>query len=368
MKRILHVLPAFESGGVEYYVKDVLTRFASLHPEETFYVASFGGKLVETLPSNVNHINLPSKSKFAIYQNASALENICRMHGIKHLHAHSRSPAWSCALASKWLGISYSTTFHGVYSHENIFKRFYNKAMYGGDFVIAISDFIENHLKSVYSFDHEKILTVHEGIDTHFFDPENYTEEDRLALYNQYNIPFYHRLIVMPGRFSRIKGQKVALEAIQGIQNITLMLLGMPKKIDTYTKELLDYVKQNNLSVLFVDPSDDITRYYAAAHLILSLRTTPEAYGRVIAEALAMEKLLITTNHGGALELSKNGEYAVLVGSSDALQTRKAIEDALTMDQEQAFFMTRAARTFIRNTYQVDQMIGKLEKIFYSDS
>ena len=52
---------------------------------------------------------------------------------------------------------------------------------------------------------------------------------------------------------------------------------------------------------------------YSVADIVLSTSVEPEAFGRVSAEASAMSKPVIATNHGGSREISENNVTGWLV-------------------------------------------------------
>ncbi|CAO5677524.1 MAG: D-inositol-3-phosphate glycosyltransferase [Holosporales bacterium] len=358
MKRILHVLHSLEVGGIEHYVKDIVVHFANKYPHETFYVASQDGPLRAYFPKNVMHFDVPTHKRSKIFSNAKILEDICKKHKIEHMHVHLRAPAWSCKIVSNRCQIPYSTTFHSIYSHQNFLKRAYNSVLLKGEYVIAISQFIRTHILNTYQTDANKVKLVAEGIDTKIFDPALYKDKDRTAFFNQYSIPLDHKLVLLPGRFSKVKAQNIAIEAFKGIKNATLVLVGMSAQKDAYTQDLQDIAKQNNMPVIFIEATDHLPPYYAIADVVLSLCTRPEAFGRVIAEALSMEKCLITTNQGGALELTNNGQFAYLVPPND----EKAVHDALknVLCQENA--PRSDARSYIQKYYDVTRMYKELEE------
>jgi glycosyltransferase involved in cell wall biosynthesis len=78
---------------------------------------------------------------------------------------------------------------------------------------------------------------------------------------------------------------------------------------------------------------------YMLSDLVVSASTDPEAFGRVAAEASAMGRPVIATNHGGARETVVEGETGWLVkpGDPEALAGAIAQALALTPEQRQGF-------------------------------
>lgn len=373
MKKVLEVLPAFGTGGVESYVFDVLTSLAKKHKEHTFYVASSGGALVDRLPSNVKHFNLPlsKRSPLTMLQNALALRTICKKHTIDRMHAHSRAPAWSCYLSGKMLSIPFAATFHGAHKAQNWFKKFYNSSMMRGEYVVAVSQFIHQHLKTIYpEYTKDKIVDIFEGIDTKRFHKKNIEFEQVLAKREKLKIPFYHKVILLPGRFTKLKGHIEYIETFQQLpedikNNITTIFIGNMKVKPDYVETLQAKVTNSKMTCLFLDSSDHLELFYALSDIVVIPTQVPESFGRVIAEALSMEAVVVSIDHGGAIELSNNGRYAFLAkpGSADDLAAQ--MKRALSLSIKEKKDLTENTHTFLTENYGLDNMIQKIEDQIY---
>jgi glycosyltransferase involved in cell wall biosynthesis len=80
--------------------------------------------------------------------------------------------------------------------------------------------------------------------------------------------------------------------------------------------------------------------------VVVSASTDPEAFGRVVAEAQALGRLVVGPDHGGAKELIIDGETGWLTPPGDATALAAAIERALSFD---AAARNRAAARSIVN-------------------
>lgn len=361
MKKVLEVLPAFSTGGVEKYVFDVLSRLSSKYKKHPFYVASAGGGLVRSLPKNVTHFQLPLDQKSKIIQNAFSLVKLCKEHKIGRIHVHSRAPAWSCYLASLVLKIPYASTYHGAHKAQNKFKKFYNSGMLRGEYVIAVSRFIHEHLK-IYE-NTFKIIDIFEGIDPYQFEPISVPEG--ILKRQELQIPFYQKVILVPGRFTRIKGQKDFVHAVSKLANldtITLMFIGNHQENKSYAKEIKDLCDGYKLTYLMLDPVEDLVPYYALADLVVVPTLVPESFGRVIAEALSMNKLVVSFAHGGALELSNQGKLALLAKPLDFDDLASKMNVALNSQEALEHYK---GRDFIAQNYSLSRMVKGIEEKVY---
>ncbi len=376
MKKVLEVLPAFGTGGVESYVFDILTSLAKTHKEHTFYVASSGGALVDKLPSNVNHFNLPlnKRSPFVMLQNTLALRKICKAHAIDRMHAHSRAPAWSCYLSSKLLKIPFAATFHGAHKAQNWFKKFYNSSMMRGEYVVAVSQFIHQHLQTIYpAYTKDKIVDIFEGIDTNRFHKKHIPFDQVLAKREELKIPFYHKVILLPGRFAKLKGHLEYIEAFQQLpedtkNNVTSIFIGNIKDKPDYVETLKGEVSINNMTCIFLDSSDHIELFYALSDVVVVPTQVPESFGRVIAEALSMEAIVVSIDHGGSVELSHDGRYAFLSKSGCVHALAAQMKRALSLSIKEKKDLTENTHAFLTENYGLDSMIQKIEAQIYSYS
>ncbi len=335
---ILQVLPALQSGGVERGTVEI-ARAIQQHGGRAL-VASSGGKMVYQLfRCGAEHISLPlaSKNPLTILMNARKLANIIREHKVDIVHARSRAPAWSAWLACQKTGCKMVTTFHGTYSNQNALKKKYNSVMLKGERVIAISNFIAEHIKANYEVDANKIRVIHRGVDLNLFTPDLFSHQRMDALIKEWRLPMDLPIILFPGRITRWKGQDVFLKALAQLpnRNFFAVILGDDKKRGNYKAELERLIVELGLEghVRFAEHTQYITEAYMLARVVVATSIEPEAFGRVVLEAQAMGKPVIATNHGGPQETVIHGETGLLVPPGDVEALTRAIDNALHVDE-----------------------------------
>ena len=170
---VLQIVPRLSIGGVERGTVDIATALREAGARSL--VVSSGGEMVRELErAGVEHITLPSDTKNPVTMAANA-RRLARIVGEKQvdiLHARSRAPAWSAWRAARATKRPLVTTFHGTYGLGNKVKQRYNAVMTRGARVIAISDFIAEHVQRIYKTDPAHITVIHRGVDTAVFDPK----------------------------------------------------------------------------------------------------------------------------------------------------------------------------------------------------
>ena len=77
----------------------------------------------------------------------------------------------------------------------------------------------------------------------------------------------------------------------------------------------------------FVGAQKQMREFYHLSDFVISASRQPEAFGRTVAEALAMERPVIAPAHGGALDIIRDGENGYLVPPADDA----ALADALML-------------------------------------
>lgn len=359
---ILQVLPRLESGGVErgtVEITDALSRAGM-----KALVASGGGALIPHIKhAGGEHIVLPldSKNPFIIRSNAWRLYRIIKSRGVNIIHARSRAPAWAAWYAAKWSGITYMTTFHGIYGTQGSLKKHYNSVMVKGERVIAVSQFVREHILANYDIDHERIRMIPRGVDFNLFDeatvvPGRLQELTRSwGLYDNFS-----PVVFCPGRISRIKGQHVLIEALARLHDVPFMCIiaGTDQGHEDYREELYDLIRNLGLEgkARIAGSTGFMAEAYALSSLVVVPSTQPESFGRVAIEAQAMGRLVIATDHGGARETIIPNETGYLVPPDDAAMLAEAIRFALARTAPVVEAMGMFAMRHVRENFSSERM------------
>lgn len=361
---ILQILPSLRSGGVERGTIEIAQAISKTGWKAL--VASSGGAMVPQVSYvGGSHITLPvgSKNPLQLWKNVALLENTIKEHGIDLIHARSRAPAWSAYYAAKRCGIPFMTTFHGVYGLSPSIKKYYNEIMVKGERVIAISNFIVEHLKHAYHVDPFKIRLIHRGVDVTVFSPAKVAPQRMAALVKEWRLPEDKKVILFPGRFSRWKGQANVLKALakQEVRDFYCVLMGDDVGHPQYRKELEALAVSLGLegSIKMVGSTPYMPEAYMLSDVVLAPSIEPEAFGRVPVEAQAMGKPVISTNHGGALETVLQGETGWLVAPGDIDALSDAIRTAMSLTPEQKDAMAHTALAHVNENFTTQRMAEK---------
>jgi glycosyltransferase involved in cell wall biosynthesis len=361
LPRILQVLPALDSGGVERGTIEIVEALTGRG--WTALVASQGGRLVAAVErAGGRHIALPLATKlpWAIWRNAGRLAAVIRRESVDLVHARSRAPAWSVWLACRRTGVPFVTTYHGTYSDKGFGKRSYNSVMTRGARVIAASGFIADLVRRQHGVGEDRLRLIPRGIDPAVFDPAVVAGPRVARLARDWAIPERATVILLPARVSRWKGQSVLIAALGLLQRADLFVIfvGSEQGRHTYVRSLLDEAAALGVTgqIKFAGHCADMPAALMLADIVVSASTEPEAFGRAVIEAQAMGRIVIASDHGGAAETVEHGETGLLVAPGHAAALAAAISSVLALPEVERGALGVRARASVLAHYTVAAM------------
>lgn len=344
---ILQVLPALGSGGVERGTIEIAEAISAsgLRP----IVASAGGRLVPELEAAGGmHAELPltAKSPWALWRNAWRLAEIIRGQQVRIVHARSRAPAWSALWAARMTGAAFVTTYHGTYGEAVPGKRFYNSVMARGRPVIAISQFIAQHVRERHGVPSEAIRIIPRGVDLRRFDPALVAPERVASVRSDWRVPEGGVAIFLPARLARWKGQAVLVEALRHLPGATAILAGDLAGRERYISELERLARTLGVGdrLRLVGHVTDMPAALLASDIVVHASTEPEAFGRAVVEAQAMARPVIAADLGGPRETVVDGVTGWLVAPGDPERLAARIQDVSQMPAHALLAVGASAR------------------------
>ena len=366
---VLQVLPALLTGGVERGAVDIAG--AIVDGGGRAIVASAGGPMThEVIRLGAEHVKLPvdSKNPFIMWRNIRCLVDLVEAEKIDIIHARSRAPAWSSWFASRRTNKPFVTTFHGTYGNKNQIKYYYNSIMTKGEVVIAISGFIAGHIRQNYGVPTARITVIPRGIDLGKFDLTRISKERVVNQAKKWRLPDGVPVIMMPGRLTRWKGHLILIDAIKelGHKNFQCLIVGSDQGRKNYRRELENVINQYGLAdvIHMIDHCEDMPAAYVLSDIVISASIEPEAFGRVVAEAQSLGRLVIAANHGGARETVVDGETGWLTPPGDAKALASTINRVLVQTAKERQVFSEQAIQHIQNKYSKSNMCNKTLEVY----
>ncbi len=367
---ILQILPELGQGGVE---RGTIEIAGDLQKRGiTNFVASEGGRLAYQLEHlHVKHFTLPLKTKnpFKIWLNAKRLYKIIKENNINIVHARSRAPAWSAYWAAKKAGIPFLTTFHGTYGLKpKWLKLKYNSVMTKGDLVIAISNHIKKHILENYGCDENKLRLIYRCVDVEKFDALKVTPERMIKLMEEYHLPEDKPIILLIGRLTRWKGQRLLIDALEKIKDMDFccVFVGDDQGRKYYTDELKEAISDKGMEdrFAFIRNITDVPAMMMISDIVVSASLDPEAFGRISAEAEAMGRIVVASDIGGSLETIKDGVTGFHFKSGDADSLATVLKKALELTPSMRNQMSKEAVSHIKENFTKEIMCAKTFAVY----
>lgn len=308
---VVQTLPALVSGGVEKGTLEIARALVAAGHRSI--VISHGGPMVEQLVrEGSEHIAMPvhRKSLKSLFQ-IRPFRRLLRELQPDIVHARSRIPAWIAWLALRKMDPAtrprFVTTVHGMYSVSP-----YSAIMTRGEVVIAISESVLAYIRDNYPRCPEsRIRLIYRGADTAEFPYGLQPPADWLAHWQQDFPELAGKTVIgLPGRLSRVKGHETLLQAVKALlpdhPDVHGLIIGGAEEAKAdYEIELRQRVAELGLSahISFTGQRSDMRHVLTRCDLTLSVRTTPEAFGRSTLEPLRLGRPVIGWDEGGVGEM-----------------------------------------------------------------
>jgi glycosyltransferase involved in cell wall biosynthesis len=174
----------------------------------------------------------------------------------------------------------------------------------------------------------------------------------------------------MIGRISPLKGQEVFVRAAailrsKGIACRFVAIGGVFDNERHHLDQLKETIRSLDLEdlVKIEDFRKDARELIAAFDVFVSPSILPEAFGLVVAEAMAAGKPVIATRHGGPTEMVVEGETGFLIPPNDPHALASAIKYLLAHPEEAAR-LGRAARRRFLDHFEMREYVQRIERLY----
>lgn len=330
---VVQLLPALHSGGVERSTLEIAAALVAAGHRS--HVVSAGGRLVPALEAagSTHHALAIGAKSLATPFKVPALRRLLRALAPDVVHARSRLPAWMALAALRGLSPrpAFITTVHGLNSPGR-----YSGVMTRGDAVVCVSDTVREHVLRHWPAAAPRLVVIPRGVDAAQFPrhrrPDPAARASTLAALG---LDADTRLLLMPGRGTRLKGHAAAIRLLAALRRdgvpAALWLLGTEEPDrEAYVAELRALAASQDVAawLRLSPPRAEVVPAYAAADLVLQLSAKPEAFGRTVVEALSVGVPVLGWDRGGVGEqlarLQPSGavpadDHAVLAARARAL-------------------------------------------------
>jgi glycosyltransferase involved in cell wall biosynthesis len=171
--------------------------------------------------------------------------------------------------------------------------------------VVCISDAVKNNLIK-HAFSEKKLVKIYNGLDPDKFIITKSKEE----VLRNLGVDSNCHLIGIVGNIKQWKGQEIVIRSMKHVrelfQTAKCLIIGEVSKGDVdYLAHLESIIKSENLKdcIIFTGQRNDIPDLINSLTVLVHASISPEPFGRVLLEGMALEKPVISTNIGAGPEI-----------------------------------------------------------------
>ncbi len=355
--KVVQLLPDMVLGGVERGVVE-LSRYLVNQGMESVVISRHGELINTVLADGGQHVHYDcgSKNILTLPYRAFQLREILMAINPSIIHVRSRVPAWLLYFAGAHLKWSVVSTCHGMYSINR-----YSAQMTRAKKVICPSTAMVDYVQKNYHTPTNKVRLIHRGIDFDYFTPTKVDKECSLALQTQFQLQG-KKIIALVGRLSSLKGHGLFLmafaKAYQKDNNLLAIIVGDDDKNPQRLITLKDTAQSLGIgdAVRFVGKQQQMREIYHLSDVVVSASTKPEAFGRTVVEALAMNCLTIAPAHGGAMDIIQANKNGILFTPSDC--------DGLATAMLSVFELPKIDLRESVSAFSLQQMVQKTRAVY----
>lgn len=336
-KKILFVIDNLNGGGAEKTLVTLLNNFDFNQYELTLFLFSKEGVYLEELNSNIKLkylFNLKySKSKtiinkirrkiFFLLTSKSLLTNTIKNKIISIIgEDYDTYIAFMEGLSTKIVDIIGDNEkkkiawVHTDVSKYNWYTKYYKsydeekKCYLNFEKIVCVSQDALKGFENRYFKDKNKLTVIYNVLDKDkIFKKGN----EKIVLEGDFKISNI-------GRLEEEKGQDVLIRAFTksnlNKENNYLYIIGEGSK-EKYLKNLCEELKVNK-KVRFLGFKDNPYKYIKNSDVVVSASRN-EGFSLVVAEAIILGKMVVSTNCSGPIEILENGKFGVIVNDENEL-------------------------------------------------
>jgi len=254
---------------------------------------------------------------------------------------------------------------HGLYNKKRFHRVILNRLLsHFTDHFIAVSDAMANQLLNWYSYQKNKVSTIHNGVDTLRFAPATSKARAKSLLGLAQN----HLVIGMICRLDPDKGHRFFFEAIKILHkkyNVQWLVVGHAGGNHShYEKEIKSYAEKLGLInvIQFLGYRRD-TPELLAAFDIFALPTLREGFPVAILEAMSSGCAVVASDFPANLELISDGKNGFITPMEDSLALENKIELLISNKNLRKKF-GRAARKNVIENFSLRRNTKEIEKLY----
>ena len=330
-----------------------------------------GGEWIPMVNATINPLRLR--------RNARQLEHLIGHERIDIIHAYDAGAAWSARTATSQVACWFVTSLPDVPLYTGMRGR-YAGALAQGDRVIAPSNYAAVPIMERHGLSAEQITVVPRVIDTARYDPDAVSRERAEAQSERWRVAPDDRVILVPGRVAPWNGQTLVPEIARalvdsGARGFVFVVVGEGTTHAKYTREVLKRAQGMDVDDLIkmAGHCEDMPAAFAAADFVLVPATESPLLGRVVAQAQAMGRPVVTSDVGMLAEhvvvpprMPEDVRTGWVANAGDAAEFAQALGAALALNAGAYRQMSARARQFAEYMFSPESVADAMRSVYTS--
>jgi glycosyltransferase involved in cell wall biosynthesis/predicted O-methyltransferase YrrM len=363
--KILHVIHSSELSGPQRHLFDIAKSID--RDRFSMEVACPQGWLANELEKNKvkTHI-IELKDGFSINSLVS-LYRIARKGSYDIIHAHMGRTGLYAKLVGVITGNPVIVTEHLVAHDHSWIKNPVKRRLHlighklsnrMSKLVIAVSEETRNAYIERQGISPDKIITIHNFVDTDIVASEDEVKEIRREL----GIDKDCFVVGFLGRLDWRKGLKTIVDAAEGLKGVKFLIVGGGEARD----RLIHEIERKGLDRNFVltGARQDVPALMKAMDIFVFPTTAPyESFGIVVIEAMSAGIPVIASDIGPLREIINNGEDGILIPPKDGDVLRFAIE-RLMKNQDLMKKLAEEGKKTVHERFSLKKRIKEMEGVY----
>lgn len=208
-----------------------------------------------------------------------------------------------------------------------------------------------------------RIVLIHDGIDPSRVVATAAHEDAR----SKFSLPAGALVVGVVGNVKAWKGQETLVRALPLVAlqypDVHCLVVGSVAD-DDYMQRLQRLIAEGNLAdrVVFTGYQKYPAACMAAMDVVVHTSTSPEPFGLVVLEGMALGKPVVATAHGGPLDVVVDGETGFLTAPGDAAELA-AVLARLLGDPDLRQQVGAAGRARLLDKFTAERNVRQLERV-----
>jgi glycosyltransferase involved in cell wall biosynthesis len=303
---ILQIVPALSDDPAGHAAVEIA--LALMQSGARAIIAGDGGPLVGELRAfGAEWLPLPNDTwnPLRIRKNAATLAHLVAAERIDIVHAQSAGAAWSALQAVHRQPVFLVTSFPDRMPSNSWPQPMLNASLARGDRVIAPSSYVSLAMLERYRIPPERITIIPRAIDTATFSPAAISSDRIAALRRVWGLLPDMRAVLVAGRMAPHNGQMSMIDAARlivakGRRDVAFVFAGEDRLHLRYAASVRKRARLHGIDTLcrFVGRCPDLSAAMAVADVVVVPALQPPLTGRIVAEAQAVGRPVVTTAVG----------------------------------------------------------------------